>query len=161
MAIGMGIKDLDVYGDSQLVINQLLEEFEVKKDDLIPYHQNALQLLDQLETVKLEHVPRSANKMADVLANLAATLALGPEESIIIPVCGQWVITPPVNEGVEEPKTFFVYEIWEQDWHQSAIDYLEHEKLPSELRRKIEVHWSASCFLYYKGTLYRCSFLGL
>jgi len=29
MAIGMGIKDLDVYGDSQLVITQLLEEVEV------------------------------------------------------------------------------------------------------------------------------------
>jgi len=34
MAIGMGIKDLDVYGDSQLVINRLLEEFEVKKNEM-------------------------------------------------------------------------------------------------------------------------------
>jgi len=34
MAIAMGIKDLDVYGDSQLVINHLLEEFEVKKDTI-------------------------------------------------------------------------------------------------------------------------------
>ena len=42
MAIGMRIKDLDVYGDSQLVINKLLEEFEVKKDDLIPHRQKAL-----------------------------------------------------------------------------------------------------------------------
>jgi len=31
MAIEMGIKDLDIYGDSQLVIKQLLEEYEVKK----------------------------------------------------------------------------------------------------------------------------------
>jgi len=42
MVIGMGIKNLDVYGDSQLILNHLLEEFEVKKDDLIPCHQNAL-----------------------------------------------------------------------------------------------------------------------
>jgi len=27
----MGNKDFDVYGDSQLVINQFLEEFEVKQ----------------------------------------------------------------------------------------------------------------------------------
>ena len=53
MAIGMGIKELDVHGDSQLLINQLLEEFEVKKDDLIPHHKNVLQLLDKLKTVKL------------------------------------------------------------------------------------------------------------
>jgi len=51
----------------------------VKKDELILYHKNALQLLDKLEIVKLEYVPRSDNKMADMLANLAATLALGAE----------------------------------------------------------------------------------
>ena len=51
MAIGMGTKDLNVYGDSQLVINQLLEEFEVKKDDLIPHHKNVLQLLDKWKSL--------------------------------------------------------------------------------------------------------------
>jgi len=56
MATGMGVKDLDVYGHSQLVINQLIWEFGVKKD--------------RLETVKLEHVPRTANNMADVLTKL-------------------------------------------------------------------------------------------
>ena len=71
MAIEMGIKDLDIYGDSQLVIKQLLEEYEVKKDDLVSYHKYALRLLDKLETIKLQHIPRSANKMADALANFA------------------------------------------------------------------------------------------
>jgi len=60
----------------------------VKKDDLVPHHKNALQLLDKLETVKLEHVLKSANKMANTFANLAATLALGLEESITISICG-------------------------------------------------------------------------
>jgi len=61
----------------------------VKKDGLIPQHKKALQLLDKLETVKLKHVTRSANKIADVLANLASTLALGAEENITILVYGQ------------------------------------------------------------------------
>ena len=38
MAMEIGIKDLDVYGDSQLVINQLLDEWEVKKENLVPFH---------------------------------------------------------------------------------------------------------------------------
>jgi len=42
MGIGRGIKDLDVYGNSHLVINQLLEDFKMKKDDLIPHCKNAL-----------------------------------------------------------------------------------------------------------------------
>jgi len=37
----------------------------VKKNDLIPHLENALQLLDKLETIKLDQVPRSANKMVD------------------------------------------------------------------------------------------------
>ena len=154
MAIGMGTKDLNVYGDSQLVINQLLEEFEVKKDDLIRQQKNALQLLEKLKTVKLEHVPKSANKIADALTNLAAALALGTEESITIPICVQRVITPPVDEGVENIKIVSVYKIDEEDWRQPLIDYLEHRKLPSESRRKTEIEWRASHFLYYKGTLY-------
>jgi len=32
-------------------------------------------------------VPRSANKMADELASVTATLALGAEEGMTIPVC--------------------------------------------------------------------------
>lgn len=42
MTTGMGIKDLDVYGDSQLIIKQLLENFGEQKDDLIPYQKHAL-----------------------------------------------------------------------------------------------------------------------
>jgi len=42
MAIRMGIKDLNIYGDSQLIINQLIEEYKVKKEDLVLYHKHAL-----------------------------------------------------------------------------------------------------------------------
>ncbi|XP_074265356.1 uncharacterized protein LOC141587786 [Silene latifolia] len=71
MAIEIGVRDMDIYGDSKLVVNQVLGEYEVKKEDLIPYHQRALQLLNQLEDIHVGHVPRSANKLADALANLA------------------------------------------------------------------------------------------
>jgi len=47
----------------------------------------ALRLLDRLDIVKLEHVPRGANKMADALVSLVATLELGAEEEMTIPVC--------------------------------------------------------------------------
>jgi len=46
MALEMGIKGLDLYGDSQLVINQLLEEYEVKKKNLVSYHTQARQILE-------------------------------------------------------------------------------------------------------------------
>ncbi|XP_074266176.1 uncharacterized protein LOC141588642 [Silene latifolia] len=77
MAIEIGVRDMDIYGDSQLVISQVLDEYEVRKEDLIPYHRQARQLLNQLDSINIGHVPRSANNLADALANLVATLALG------------------------------------------------------------------------------------
>jgi len=92
--------------------------------------------------------------MANVLANLTATLALRAEESITVLVCGQWVVITPGDGDEEEVKIVSVYEIDEDDWRQLLIDYLEHRKLPSELRHKTKVKQRASHFLYYKGTLY-------
>ncbi|XP_074298270.1 uncharacterized protein LOC141629112 [Silene latifolia] len=116
MAIEIGVRDMDIYEDSKLVINQILGEFEVKKEDLIPYHQQALQLLNQLYDIHVGHVPRSANKLADVLANLAATLALGAEESMKVPVCNRWVVSSlEGEENVDTTNMIYVYTVDEDD----------------------------------------------
>jgi len=68
-----------------------------------------------MDTVKLQHIPRSANKMADTLANLAATLALGANEDMTIPVCRRWVITPSGEESAQEINVVSVYEVQKED----------------------------------------------
>jgi len=113
MALEMGIKDLDVY--SQLVINQLLEEYEVKKKDLVSYHIQARQILDRRDIVKLQHIPRSANKIADTLANLATNLALGVKEDMTIPVCGKWVVIQSEEEAAQEINAVSVYKVQKED----------------------------------------------
>ncbi|KAL0299018.1 UNVERIFIED_CONTAM: hypothetical protein Sradi_6561600 [Sesamum radiatum] len=60
---------LKVYGDSQLVVNQLLGLYEVKKPELLPYHNYAKRLMGWLGDVELEHLPRKDNKQADALEN--------------------------------------------------------------------------------------------
>jgi len=139
MALEMGIKDLDVYGGSQLVINQLLEEYEVMKKDLVSYHTHACQILERLDIVKLQHILRSANKMADVLENLVATLALGVKEDMAIPFCGKWVVTPLEVEATQEINAISVYEVQKEDWHQPLIDYLRHGRLPNDVRHKKKI----------------------
>ncbi|XP_074299717.1 uncharacterized protein LOC141630871 [Silene latifolia] len=111
MAIEIGVRDMDIYGDSKLVVNQVLGEYEVKKEYLIPYHQRALQMLNQLEDIHVAHVPRSANKLADALANLAATLALGAEESMQVTVCNRWVVSLLGEENVDTTNMICVYTV--------------------------------------------------
>ncbi|XP_074300798.1 uncharacterized protein LOC141632120 [Silene latifolia] len=161
MAIEIGVRDMDIYGDSKLVVNQVLGEYEVKKEDLIPYHQQALQLLNQLDDIHVGHVPRSANKLADALANLAATLALGTEESMKVPVCNRWVVSSLEGEkNVDTTNMICVYTVDEDDWNQPIIDFLDHKKLPDDPRHKVEIRRRAPKFIHYKGTLYRRSFSG-
>ncbi|KAL0427897.1 UNVERIFIED_CONTAM: hypothetical protein Slati_2964500, partial [Sesamum latifolium] len=72
-----------VYGDSQLVINQLLGFYEVKKPELLPYHNYAKRLMGWLGDVELEHLPRRDNKQADALAKLASILSMTDKEARI------------------------------------------------------------------------------
>ncbi|KAB5563763.1 hypothetical protein DKX38_003817 [Salix brachista] len=143
---------LKVFGDSQLVIRQILSLYEVKKPEFIPYHKYALKLITSLDCVTLEHVPRKENKQADALANLASTLASCSEE-INVHVCQRWVV-PPLSHDIKEKEqvgVVSVYEIEKEDWRQPLIDYLRHGKLPNDLRHKTEVRRRASRFIYFQG----------
>lgn len=59
--------DLEIYGDSQLVINQLNGEYKVRKDTLIPYYKESMALLKHLKW-KAEWIPRENNMECDELS---------------------------------------------------------------------------------------------
>jgi ribonuclease HI len=59
---------IQIFGDSQLVINQLAGEYECKDDILRVYHEECLQLLREFKMVKLEHIPKIHNSEANRLA---------------------------------------------------------------------------------------------
>ncbi|XP_070003462.1 uncharacterized protein [Nicotiana sylvestris] len=79
-----------VFGDSQLVVNQLLGSYEVKKPELRPYHDYAKKLMGWLGDVTIQNVPRKENKKVDALATLASPLAL-PDQAQVT-VCQKWVV---------------------------------------------------------------------
>ncbi|KAL0282140.1 UNVERIFIED_CONTAM: hypothetical protein Sangu_2968000 [Sesamum angustifolium] len=112
---------LKVYGDSQLVVNQLLSLYEVKKPELLPYHNYAKRLMGWLGDVELEHLPRKDNKQADALAKLASTLSMTDKEARI-PICKSWVIPLIFNDDEddmfqeEENHAMEVSEVEEEDW---------------------------------------------
>ncbi|XP_012849590.1 PREDICTED: uncharacterized protein LOC105969382 [Erythranthe guttata] len=163
MAVDIKQLNLEVYGDSKLVINQILGSYEVKKLDLLPYVDYAKKLIGYLGNVTIEHVPRKDNKQADALAKLASTLAM-PEDGARISIFKRWVV-PPIfeHEEIEEDETrvVYVFEIEKEDWRQSFVDYLKYEKLPNDPRQRVDIRRRAARFIYYKDTLYRRSFDGV
>lgn len=92
MAAEINTKSLEVYEDSKLVINQLLLNQDIKKDNLILDFQYDIQLLGRFESVRLEHLPRSGNPKTDAFANLKPALALSKDESMEVQVCNLWLV---------------------------------------------------------------------
>jgi ribonuclease HI len=72
IAIEMGIKRLDVKGDSQLVIDQVMKNASCHDDKMEAYC-NAVQALeDTFYSIELNHVPRRYNEEADELSKIAS-----------------------------------------------------------------------------------------
>lgn len=70
-AIELGVKQIEVRMDSQLVVRQILGEYKVKNEKLIPLYREALELSRKFSDFKINHIPRDLNKEADILANKA------------------------------------------------------------------------------------------
>ncbi|XP_075085136.1 uncharacterized protein LOC142168356 [Nicotiana tabacum] len=116
MAVDIKQLQLQVFGDSKLVINHILGSYKVKKPELVPYHKYA-QILE--------------NKRADALAALASTLPLPDQTQVII--CQRWVVPPPNDYEEEESEVEHLASVLEveiEDWRQPLIDYLCYGILP-------------------------------
>ncbi|KAL6324447.1 hypothetical protein AAG906_013051 [Vitis piasezkii] len=77
--------------------------------------------------------------MADALANLVACLTLLKDETVHVPLCLKWVLPPLPILQQEEVNATLVFIIDSEDWRQPLIDYLEHGKLPNELRHRTKI----------------------
>ncbi len=70
-AKAMGIKELDVLADSELMVKQLSGEYAVKAEHLKPLHLEAEALLKGFADVTVRHIPREENSAADAMSNRA------------------------------------------------------------------------------------------
>src|SRR3954470_17409084 len=78
---GLGIKNLEAYDDSQLIVCQVQGLYAVRKPDLIPYYKATMRLAQKFKNFYVEHLPRRQNAHADALVSLATSLALPPGAS--------------------------------------------------------------------------------
>ena len=67
----LGVKQLRVLADSELMVKQLTGRYRVKSPHLIPLWRAALYALKQFEAWAIAHVPREENHLADEAANRA------------------------------------------------------------------------------------------
>ena len=70
-AVTLGAKEVEIYMDSLLVINQMKGIFKVKNRDLWPINESIKEICKKFNKITFQHVPRELNKLADAEVNKA------------------------------------------------------------------------------------------
>ncbi|XP_058761762.1 uncharacterized protein LOC131635179 [Vicia villosa] len=70
--LDLGATEVQIKGDSELVIRQITKQYKCIKENLIIYHALVIQLLEKFHVVHITHVPRNENSAPNELAQIAS-----------------------------------------------------------------------------------------
>ncbi|XP_050875926.1 uncharacterized protein LOC127079585 [Lathyrus oleraceus] len=158
-AINLRIKVLGVYGDSALVIHQIIGDWETRHANsvygdsaLILYQDYVLKLFPKFDKITFSHIPREENQMADTLATLESMYKL------------IWPNHQPSIEirRFDEPAHYLTTgeESDGKPWFFDIKHYLEKQEYltnASSLNRRT-IRRLASKFLLNGDVLYKCNY---
>jgi ribonuclease HI len=103
IATETGIKRLNVRGDSQLVIDQVMKNMSCHDDKMEAYCNAVRALEDKFYDIELNHVPRRYNEEADELAKIASGQITVPPNVFARDVTRPSVNLDPNHSSQEEP----------------------------------------------------------
>ena len=78
IAIKLGVRRLDVRGDSQLVVDQVMKESNYHDPKMEAYCKLVRRLEDKFDGLELNHIARKFNEAADELAKMASARTPAP-----------------------------------------------------------------------------------
>lgn len=73
MTIALGIRWVQILGDSLSVINQINKGWTCSNDKMIKYHQNIQKLEEKFDGIEFSHVLWAKNEEAYILAKFGST----------------------------------------------------------------------------------------
>ncbi len=76
LAMAHGCRELEVRGDSQLVIKQISGQYRVKSDNLIPLFNEAKKLCGNFKVIDFKWIKREDNARTDTLSNDALDMKI-------------------------------------------------------------------------------------
>lgn len=153
MARAMGVKELSVYSDFRLVVNQLNKEYEAKDERMTAYMHKVWELVADFTSVEFKRFVRDQNRHADGLAALAAALETDTPRTINVEVLQE----PSI--GTEE----LILDIQPStpSWMDEIVAYLQRDELPEDRNQSHQIRAkSARFWLSPSGSLYKRSYTG-
>ncbi|KAI4971080.1 hypothetical protein ZWY2020_001994 [Hordeum vulgare] len=165
-----------VYGDSDLVVNQVMKEWEVRNPTMTTYCNAVRKLEKKFEGLEIHHVPRLKNQAADELAKLESTRRPIPSDVCLEHLHLPSVKEDPFTEEPVQPKSStdptevdvpavvdLVMEILTviPDWTEPSIAYILRHELPKDEVQARQIVRRSKSFTVIDGQLYRESVSGV
>jgi ribonuclease HI len=138
IVVELGIKRLEIRGDLELVVDQVMKDKNYVNPKMTAYCQAMHDLEDKFHGLELHHVLRDYNKEADVLAKTASSRNPEPHELFAsdqhAPSVRAEGEKPPEEE---EPEVMMVDQppelnLEDPDWRFPILEWLVEGKLPSD-----------------------------
>ncbi|XP_072052088.1 uncharacterized protein [Arachis hypogaea] len=115
--IDKGALEVQILGDSQLVLKQLSKEYKCNNETLQKYLVTAWELLTSFQKVSLVHIPRIHNEIANELAQIASRYWVRPKTLKKLSSIHQILV--PANE-----REVLCVDEWEDsDWRKPIAHY--------------------------------------
>jgi hypothetical protein len=150
----MGVDKVDIYGDSQLVIQQIRVESQCMDGTLNRYREKCLETLEKMTRSNISHVNRGANVMANTLAQQASgyDVKKGRFEVKCEPGFGNIMAIQEAKGGV-----VWVIKAGEVDWRSELIDCINEPRVIKNRKTRCQ----ALKYVVIDGTLYHRTLDGI
>ncbi|GFS36997.1 hypothetical protein Acr_00g0049130 [Actinidia rufa] len=146
LATELGAQSLEVFSDSQLVVNQVQGDYLAKDSRMIAYLGEVKTLSTKIKEFKINQIRREDNKKADALANLASTFEFISDRCIPL----EFLTHPSIGVAnqilqTEENPT----------WLDEIINYLRKGILPKDKLQARRLQYRSARFCIFEGRLYK------
>ena len=150
LAHSLEVDQLEVCSDSQLVVRQIEDTYEVKRGRMILYLRKVRDLLKKFVLVQIKHVPRAENSRADALEKLAT--ASQEDLSSSTPV--EYLAKPSIDlcdVQVAQIRS-------DLNWMDPIWDYITDGRLLDDPKEAAKIRTRSARFTNHKGSLYKRGF---
>ncbi|GKV10869.1 hypothetical protein SLEP1_g22179 [Rubroshorea leprosula] len=150
LALELKISAIQVYSDSQLVVNQINSICEVVDPVMVKYVALVAELKCKFQKFYLSKIPRAENEQADSLSKFAFDSSLS-SISVFVEVLDESSFTKPrVMEISTNPDT--------PSWTDSIVSFLRDGIVPEDRQEAMKLRKKASRYTLVDGVLYKRSF---
>ncbi|XP_070020136.1 uncharacterized protein [Nicotiana sylvestris] len=153
LARELGISQIIIKSDSQLVVNQILGTYTAREARIQQYLEKVRKLIKQFQDWKIRQIPGDENLEADTLANLASAADVANDANALVIHLFHSVTDPDANEVNFNNLTW--------DWRNEIVAFLQYGTVPDDKKKACALIRKEVRYCLKQGNLYRKMFGGL